>query len=345
MTPKQSYDPLLPDGPPEELLASLREAKRPLIIGHENPDGDALGSALALGLALQSPGRSISVGYSGTFSKCLEFLVKGKGILSYVPFSPELGKKHDLLVLVDCLDPFRVWVEAENCPPGSLPPHVCVDHHANHYPSHHLASYINHQAAATAELVFKVIEALGAEFTPSIVEALLAALISDTGSFSQGNATSECLRQASFLVSKGGDIENINHYLKRNWSQTRMRLLVATLGTIALHHGDRVATMLLTQETLNQTGSCLAEAEGLVDYPLLLQGVDLVAFFKVNGAGKTRVSLRGRPGVNVRDLADAMGGGGHRQASAYLDDSPDPAVAMARALPLLERLIVQENTN
>jgi phosphoesterase RecJ-like protein len=344
MTIKGVQDRLKPVQPPENLVHYLREANKVLVMGHQNPDGDALGSALALGLGLRSLGKEVSVGYSGTFPISLAFLAKGKDCLYRMEFDPEFVKNYDLLVLLDCLAPFRVWPEVANLPPESLPPFVAIDHHAEQDASHYLASFVNQGASAAAELVFLVLDNLRIEMTPQIVEALLAALISDTGSFSQANSTAECLRQASVLVSLGGDIEYINHYLKRNWSLTRMRLLTETLNTIDIHHGGRVATMLLTQEMLNSTGSSLAEAEGLVEYPLLLNGVDIVAFFKVNGQGRTRVSLRSRPGIDVRELARSQGGGGHKQAAAYLDDSPHPKVALEKLLLILDQINLPEKS-
>ncbi|MDR0622280.1 MAG: bifunctional oligoribonuclease/PAP phosphatase NrnA [Deltaproteobacteria bacterium] len=345
MTSSASPSPYNP-APPKNLLDCLREAKRVLIIGHQSPDGDAMGSALALGLALSDLGGQVTVGHAGTFPKSLEFLTMGKSFVAPLPFGEnlptELAAKFDLMVLVDCQTPLRVWPDADRLPGVSFPPFAVIDHHADNAAAGCLASFVDQRASATAELVFKIIEALEVEFTPPIVEALLAALISDTGSFSQANSTAECLRQASFLVSKGGDIEYINHYLKRNWSITRMRLLTETLTTIDLHRDGRLATMVLTQEMLNETGSCLAEAEGLVEYPLLLHGVDMVAFFRVNGQGKTRVSLRSRPGIDVRELARSQGGGGHKQAAAYIDESPLPQVALKRLLSLLDSLDLPE---
>jgi phosphoesterase RecJ-like protein len=122
-----------------------------------------------------------------------------------------------------------------------------------------------------------------------------------------------------------------------------MRLLTEALATVALHHGGKVATMLVTQEMLDRTGSSLAEADGLVEYPLLLSGVDAVALLKINGRGQTRVSLRSRPGIDVRGLANSQGGGGHMQAAAYLDLSPSPDEALVRFLPLIGTLLDQEN--
>ncbi|MDR2302850.1 MAG: DHH family phosphoesterase [Deltaproteobacteria bacterium] len=359
MTSPLTNNPEIPSSPPPRLLAILREAKRVLIIGHQNPDGDALGSALALALALKAlggpesakesgnslgPGIEVIVGYNGAFPSSLDFLTQGKDFVRRVPFGHDLRERFDLMVLVDCLAPFRVWPEAEALPLDSFPPFVVIDHHSDPLKTSCLSSFVNHLASATAEQVFKVITDLGAEFTPPIVEALLAALISDTGSFSQANSTEECLRQAAFLVSKGGNIEYINHFLKRNWPVTRMRLLTQALATIDLHHQGRVATMVVTQEMLNQTGSCVAETDGFVEYPLLLNGVDMVAFCKVNGQGQTRVSLRSRPGLDVRELARSFGGGGHTQAAAYMDDNPNPLEALEKLLSRLGTFNLPEKT-
>lgn len=331
--------------PPDDLVGLLRKSARILVVGHQNPDGDAVGSALALAHALISLGKTATVGLTGSTAASLDFLLKGKTFVERVAFSPSLKDDHDLLVLVDCQAPYRVWPEAENKLLARLPPFVVVDHHhpGPQAARHHLAAYVNSRASATAELVFKIVKALGAEFSKEIVDALLAGLISDTGSFSQGNATSECLRQASELVALGGDIERVNHFLKRNWPASRMRLLAASLGTLTQHLGGRLAAMLVTQDILNKTGAALSETEGLVEYPLMMTGVEVAALLRVNGQLQTKVSLRSRSEVDVRKLAQSMGGGGHKQAAAYVDDDPDPAGALARLVPLVAKILPAES--
>ncbi|MDR0354820.1 MAG: DHH family phosphoesterase [Deltaproteobacteria bacterium] len=330
--------------PPAPLLKLLKESDRTLIVGHQNPDGDALGSALALAFSLLSLGREVVVGLSGMLAPSLDFLIKDQPFVVPMDYSPDLASRYDLLVLVDCQAPFRVWPEAENIPKSELPACVCIDHHsAGRGPQHFEVGYIDHRASATAELIFKVVEALEVEFSPSIVQALLAGLISDTGSFSQGNSTSECLRQASVLVGLGGNIEKINQHLKRNWSPGRMKLLVKTLDTLTLHHDGRLASLLLTEETLKKSEASLSEAEGLVEYPLLLAGVDMGVLLRITGQGQTKVSLRCRSGLDVRELAKKFGGGGHVQAAAYLDDSPDPAEALNKLLAVVKPFLTESD--
>jgi phosphoesterase RecJ-like protein len=302
-----------------------------IIAGHLNPDGDSVGSSLALALALRNMGREVSISLNGIVSGSLDSLTRPKRLFKEVGYK-EL-QDYDRLILVDCQSPYRVWPDSAS--PGDAPPIplVAVDHHqTGQDPALYEAAFIDPAASATAELIFKVLKRLETDFTPAIIEALLAGLISDTGSFSQGNTTAECLRQASELVSMGGDIERVNQAIKQNYRLSRMRLMTKSLASLRVHHGGRMATMMVTDEMLDEAKSDLSETEGLVEYTLLLAGVRLGALIKVTGRGRTRVSLRSRPGIDVRDLARRLGGGGHQQAAAYLDDSPDPEAALRRLL-------------
>jgi nanoRNase/pAp phosphatase (c-di-AMP/oligoRNAs hydrolase) len=108
------------------------------------------------------------------------------------------------------------------------------------------------------------------------------------------------------------------------------------MAELTLHFGGRVAALLVTQEMLASTGGLINETEGLVEYPFLISGVEVSALFKVNGRGQTRVSLRSREGLDIRALARSFGGGGHLQAAAYVDNSPDPRQALSSFLKLME---------
>jgi phosphoesterase RecJ-like protein len=321
--------------PGERLLEALLSGRRILVAGHLNPDGDSVGSAVALALALRNMGREVTVSLNGVVAASLDFLLKPKGLFRVVPYKDVTATAFDKLVLVDCQSPDRVWPSAP-APPAAPPiPLQVVDHHITDLdPAYYEASLIDPAASATSELVFKILAALQVAPTPAIVEALLSGLVSDTGSFSQGNATAESLRQAAELVALGGDLESINQALRRDWPLSRFRLMTMALQTLRLHHDGRMATMMVTDEMLKRAESSLGETEGLVEHTLILAGVRLGALAKVNGRGRTRVSLRGRAGTDVRELAGRLGGGGHAQASAYIDDDPDPEKALQRLLPL-----------
>jgi phosphoesterase RecJ-like protein len=160
-----------------------------------------------------------------------------------------------------------------------------------------------------------------------MAEALFAALVSDTGSFAQANATPECFSQASDLVSLGVDPERINQRLKAPWSQAKLRLLGAALSGLRLSHGGRLATMVLSQPMLESLGASLEEAEGFIEYARRTEGALAAAVVKPDGRGAVKVSLRSHSGVNVRALAQVFGGGGHDQAAAYTYPGQDPSQA------------------
>ncbi|MDR2444148.1 MAG: DHH family phosphoesterase, partial [Deltaproteobacteria bacterium] len=279
--------------PSDEFLSLFLSGQRILVVGHLNPDGDALGAATAVALALKSLGREVKVALTGLVASSLNFLMFPREMFIKIPYSPELAQSFDRLILVDCHTLHRAWTEPAAFAVTPVLPFVAIDHHRlSSEPTHYQAAFLDHKASATCELVFKVLKKLEVPFTDEIVRALLAGLISDTGSFSQGNVTSECLRQASELVAKGGDIEGITRFVKQNWPLSRLRLLAKSLSTLSVHFGGRVATLMVTELMLREAQSDLSETEGLVEYTLLLAGVEMGALIKYNGPGQTRVSLR-----------------------------------------------------
>jgi phosphoesterase RecJ-like protein len=307
-------------------------------MGHSNPDGDSLGSAVALTLALRSLNVAVFLGYNGRLYQHLTFLLEG--LTDYGPIKPEPSefRPFDLFVLVDCLHPNRIWDGFNNL--SALPPRLVIDHHPGD-PLKCGAKGVFHDASvsSTGELAFKVIEALNAPLTRTIAEALLAAIMSDTGFFSQNNATPECFRQASVLVAAGARSDYVVGRLKRNWTQSRVRLLRAALGTLEIAPSCHLASMIVTEAMLSETEATLDDMEGFVEYPRSMAGVEVAALFRVDGHGRTRVSLRSGLNYNVRELAEALGGGGHSQAAAYTDPSGDPVEARARFLAVAPRFL------
>jgi phosphoesterase RecJ-like protein len=323
--------------PGEDFLEFVRGGRKTLILGHHHPDGDAVGSAVALAHGLRSLGLEVSVGLSGQVSRSLDYLMRPTEMFLDLTAEdsgvPGPFGDFDRLVLVDCQTPHRVWPEIKTTSFEGFTPFAAVDHHhQDAEPSHWRFAFLDRHASATGELIFKILKKLGVPFSPPIVESLLSALVSDTGSFSQGNATAECLSQASELVRLGGDIERINQNLKRDWTLSKFRLFAEAMTSVRLDCGGRAAGMVLDERILADTGADLTEAEGLVERPLFMAGVDLSVLAKIDGRGRTRVSLRSRPGVDARELARRFGGGGHKQAAAYSDDSPDPTEALERLM-------------
>ncbi|MDR1085734.1 MAG: bifunctional oligoribonuclease/PAP phosphatase NrnA [Deltaproteobacteria bacterium] len=312
-------------------LDTLLSASHTLVMGHFNPDGDSLGSSVALYLALESLGRKVTLGYQGRIHGHLAFLLNGVRDCRLIEATEKDLSQFDLAVIVDCLQPDRIWEGMVD--QDLLPPILIVDHHpGQEHIFKPIAKIHSPEVSSAGELMFKVIEALNVPLTRSIAEALMVALMSDTGFFSQNNSTSESFRQASVLVAHGARSEYLAGCLKRNWTQARVRLLAAALGTLEITFDGHLASMLLTQAMLEETGANLDDMDGFVEYPRSMSGVEVAVLFRVDGQGHTRVSLRSDLHYNVQEVAEHFGGGGHRQAAAYTDPSGDPAQARERFL-------------
>jgi phosphoesterase RecJ-like protein len=318
--------------PEPSFLAALASAGRVLIMGHHNPDGDALGAGVALGEALNDMGLAATVGTSGKIANNTRFILDGfTGPRRAFDDPGDVRREDwDLVVFVDCHGPDRVWPDS---PPEDyrdrLPPYLVIDHHVHSEPPTGVAGlYHDPGASSTGEMVARALKALNAPFNPPMLESLLAAIVSDTGFFTQANTTASSLREAADLVELGGDLEGINTKLNQSFSPARMRLLHLSLGSMEYFRGGRVATMFLTSEMIERSGASREDSEGFVDFPRAVKGVDLAALFKEDGRGRVKVSLRSRYPVSARAVASAYGGGGHVLAAAYTD--PAPACMEAR---------------
>jgi phosphoesterase RecJ-like protein len=323
MTANISVDPVF--------LTALKSARRVLIIGHANPDGDSLGSCVALYLALERLGAEVTLGYQGRLHGHLTFLLEDVRNYCVIEPTKEILGSYDLLIMVDCLHPDRIWKGFTDF--SVLPRFLMIDHHPGEPQNcRPIAMVHSAEVSSSGELMFQIIEGLAVPLTRPIAEALMVALMSDTGFFSQNNTTAECFRQASLLVHAGARAEHLTGCLKRNWTEARVRLLAAALGTLEITSDGQLASMILTQSMLDQTGADLDDMDGFVDYPRSMAGAEVAALFRVDGQGHTRVSLRSSRGYSVREVAEHFGGGGHQQAAAYTDPLGDPAQARLRFL-------------
>jgi phosphoesterase RecJ-like protein len=309
-----------PVQPEPEFLERLVSARRLIILGHHNPDGDALGASLALALALGEMGREVQVGTSGKIAPNIMFLLEGvPGLCREFRVPRDLRPEDwDLAVFMDCHGPERVWPDHAGEGFGFLPPYLVIDHHVHTEPlSGCEGLFHDPEASSTGEMVARILKALRAPFPPQVLEAILAAIASDTGFFTQANTTASALRETADLVGLGGDLEGVNNKLNQSFSLARMRLLHLSLGSIELFRGGQVAAMFITSDMLERSGAALEDSEGFVDFPRAVKGVALAALFKEDGRGRVKVSLRSRYPVSARAVAASNGGGGHVLAAAY----------------------------
>ena len=287
----------------EKLLA----AQKLLITAHVNPDGDAIGSALALAAFLRGRGKEATVMIDDRLPKNLSFLPGYDKIVR-----PEEGRKSDaeLLVILDTsLD--RIG-EVEKAAEGL--PVLNIDHHISNDGK---ADFLyNDNRAATAEIVFEIVDRFGGEFTPEIAIPLYTGLATDTGFFKFSNTRPETLRAAARLLEAGVRPEKVSEALEEK-PEALVRGQAAALQTMELSYGGRVAGLYLDKEL----ATSLESTEGFIDFVRVIEGVDIAVLVKCMDENFCRVSVRSK-GIDVSKVAMKFGGGGHIRAAGFSVKKP-----------------------
>jgi len=292
----------------ERILAALRESRRVCVVGHVRPDGDCIGSQLALALALRDAGKEVSVWNEDPAPTKLKFL-DPEGLLR--PPQPE--QDFDAVVATDVATPERL---------GSVAPCITrrrvfinIDHHASNSRFGDL-NWINGREASTGELIFKLLKFAGWPITAPIADCLFAAVSTDTGSFQYASTRPSTFAVAGELLRRGADLGRVCHHIYHSYPLARMRLLRRVYLNFRLVDHDRIAYFWLRPADFAHTGSTRADAEGLIDHIRAIEPVVVACVFEEVEPELVRISLRSKsPLVDVNQIAARFGGGGHAAAA------------------------------
>ncbi len=302
---------------PENLKDFIRREDRLLILSHINPEGDALGSSIALALSLQGAGKEVQVynrdGVPGIYS----FLPKAEIVSTSIDDSSLSATP---AIILDCNSLERVGLDGKPIPFSAV-----VDHHETEN-SFGDIRWIEPHAPATGLMVYYLIRELGYPITPEIATNLYTAIAIDTGTFRYENTTADTFRAAADLVEHGARPGFVSIKLYESWSRERFSLLrrmLQTLEIIDLTGEDpsrkiTIAITCITREMFSQTGTTSADTENFSNFPRMISDVDISAMFRETGDGKWKASLRSKGDVNVAVVASSLGGGGHRNAAGFL---------------------------
>ena len=285
----------------------LREKDRFLVACHENPEGDAIGSELALALALRKMGKTATVLNADPVPANLLFL-PGAGTVVFT----EDGSKYDVAVVVDCGSPERtgrVGQELRKCPLL-----VNIDHHRTNGDLGELA-LVDPDAAATGLLIHRVLSAMGYEIGLDVATNIYVAVLTDTGSFHYGSSSPEAFEVAGEMVRRGVDPWAVAEQVYETQSARRLRLLGRVLDSLEVSADGRVACITTTREDLREFASGKDALEGFINYPRSIVGVEVAVSFREEEGGVFRVSFRSKGRVDVSAVAARFGGGGHRNAA------------------------------
>lgn len=321
--------------PRDEIVRTLKTATNVLVITHIHPDGDALGSQIAMGNVLRSLGKNVFLYGEESVSHLYRFLPGSTQIESVLPDASGF----DCAVALDCGDCNRLGTAMESL--LAVHPFAVIDHHTGHKDFGDLR-WIAPDRASTGEMVYDLAEALGAELSYESAYCLYAAIVSDTGSFKYSSTTSDTFRIAGELLQKGVKPADVSGKLFDNFTVKRLNLMRLVLDSLQLYAADRLAIIAAPQEFFVKTGTTQADAETFINYPRSLDTVKVAAFLKETESGLVSVSLRSKgTDYDVAQVAATFGGGGHRNAAGLkLGDTSIDEVReklLVKLLPMVTR--------
>ena len=321
-----------------KLHAFLERHQRLLITTHVNPDGDGLGSEVAMALWLEGRGKSVRILNDSPVPAAFVFLSDMHAIDEFTTETADRAMDEaDALVVLDTSNRARIGRLAPLLDQHLLPIAV-VDHHVSHAEGFGQVNVIEPAACATGEMVYHIIREAGGEVTRAMAEALYVALVTDTGSFRYSNTDSHAHRMAADLLLHGIDPPKIHAQVNSHATPGRLRFFGEVLTTLEMIGDGRIVVMEATPEQFARHGLRGADTEGLVDMPRTIAGVDVVALFSEVEPGKVKVSLRSNGRVTIDAVVTRLGGGGHPHA-AGATLACGRAEARERVLPELARIV------
>lgn len=294
----------------EKVLQEIGQRRRFVVTSHARPDGDAIGSALALAQILRKMGKNAQVVMGDSVPVIYKVLPHAESIIH----ASHVNGDCDAAIILECDSIQRTRL---------LGLDECFLINIDHHPSAKLFAHVNwidHSAVATAELIFRLAQAARVKLTPEMATCLYTALLTDTGSFCYAGTNACTFELAKYLVEHGADPGRIAQSVYFSSPTSKMRLLGAALS--CLQRDGAITWMSVTRHDMERCGALDEDCEGLVNYALGIAGVEVAVFFREVAHGRVRVSIRSKGGINVAMIAESFGGGGHECAGGFSVEGP-----------------------
>ncbi len=279
-----------------------------LVVAHERPDGDAIGSTLAFYHMLHGLGKDAVV-YSQDQTPGNYLFLPGSGQI--VRELPSV-ENFEVAIILDCGEMGRVGREAAKI--AGIPNLINIDHHVSNGGFCDV-SLIDPDASSTGELLFRLLRYSKVPLTRDIAICLYAAILTDTGGFRYGNTHSSSLLAAAELVDGGADPQWISENIYESDPAGRMRLLSSVLSTLTLEEDGKIGSLVVTQKALADARALPEHSEGFVDLPRSIKGVYISILYIEMLDGRFKISLRSKGKINIEKVARSLGGGGHANAA------------------------------
>ncbi len=308
----------------------IRDAPKLALACHVGPDGDALGSMFALGLAAQRQGKEVVASFGSPFevAPSLRFL---PGMELLVPPS-EFPESPEVMVVFDAGSADRLAELGSNAMDAKTL--VVIDHHVSSGAFGDVA-YVDSTSAATGQMVYLLLTDLGWRIDADIAECLLAAIITDTGRFQYQATSPETMRIAAELLEAGAVPSKITQNVYEKAPFGYLKAAGVALERAQIHPDEEVVSTIITEDDLDEAGIDWGDIDSLIDLLRLAEEADVAVLAKYFRDGRVKLSLRSRNRTDVGALARSLGGGGHRLAAGATLDGENPADVVARVVAMV----------
>jgi len=301
----------------QQVKSFLLEHDDYLVVSHVQPDGDAVSSTLAVGWLLSCLGKKFTMINEGPIPKRMNMLWHAGDIINGSEEPPDRMFTH--VICVDCADFARVGnVRTLFAEDATI---VNIDHHPTN-DRYGAVNLVLPQAAATAEILYDLLNACGITWDAEIATAVYTGLLTDTGGFRYTNTSPKVMSIASELLGHGVNGPELAEILLEEMTLPQMKVLVEALNTLRVSEDGKIAWVHITPDHMERCGAASEDLEGIVNYPRNIQGVEVGILFKLLKSGIVKVSLRSAGKVDVAALAQGFGGGGHVRAAGCSLEGP-----------------------
>ena len=319
MTPTAT-DTILP-----QIVREVHARQRFVVTSHARPDGDAIGSAMAMAYALR---------YLGKNARVVSRDVPPPPMMAFpgvaaIEVTDRVDDPGDAVIVMECGDLRRTGIDGLER--GYV---VNIDHHPGNT-IYGALNWLDLSAAACGEMVFELVRALGVPLTPEIATHIYVTILTDTGSFHYSNITPRTFDICRLCMEAGVNPPSVARAIFDSNSLGRLKLFGALLNRMQLDPTGRIATLMVDRQLTEESGGTYEDTEGLINLPLTVKDIVSVVFFKEQAPGDWRVSMRSKGPIDINAIAKEFGGGGHKNASGCSATGP---------LPELKQLFEQKIT-
>ncbi len=307
----------------DDAIAFMREGDRFLVVSHVQPDGDAISSTLVVGWLLRQFGKQAVMINEGSVPVRLDFMESASSITNYSQQPPT--EIYDRVIAVDCADYRRIGLVSGIFSEGVAL--LNVDHHPTN-DGFGAVNVIRTDAAATVEILYDLMEHAGIIPDKEAATAIYTGLLTDTGGFRYSNTTPRVMNVASRMLAEGVSGHWIANHLLERMTKPQFLLLQRGLNALSFSDDNRIAWLYISVADMAETGAIGDDLEGLVNYALNVEGVEVGILFKETENGQVKVSMRSSGKADVSAIAQLFGGGGHvRAAGCRIDEARPDAIS------------------